>query len=146
MYKRRVSAVPTFKVAGDYTDDVSARTATQKKKIYGYLVIPPNFEENVLGGRQTTLSYYYHYALLSVGSEVHGAFEAVLQPVSMTPLVTEATALGISENQIEDFLVPVNAQDHPLFNPDLDYSVYLLSLIHISIPSVKDFFLILTNS
>ncbi len=122
---RTVSAVPTFKVAGDYTDDVSARTATQKKKIYGYLVIPPNFEENVLGGSQTTLSYYYHYALLSVGSEVHGAFETVLQPVSMTPLVTEATALGISENQIEDFLVPVNAQDHPLFNPDLDYSVYL---------------------
>lgn len=122
---RTVAAVPTFKVTGHYTDDVSARTATQQKKIYGYLVIPENFEANVLGGRDVTLSYYYHYALLSVGSEVRGAFETVLQQLSITPIISEAAALGISENQIEDFLVPVNEQGHPLYNPDLDYSVYL---------------------
>ena len=52
-------------------------------------------------------------------------FETVLQPLAITPIINEATALGISENQIEDFLVPVNEQGHPLYNPDLDYSVYL---------------------
>ncbi len=51
-----------FNVIAHYTDDISARTATQQKKIYGYLVIPENFEENVLSGKTTTLSYYYHYA------------------------------------------------------------------------------------
>ena len=60
-----------------------------------------------------------HYALLSVGSEIQGAFETVLQPLAITPIINEATALGISENQIEDFLVPVNEQGHPLYNPDL---------------------------
>ena len=122
---RTIEAVPTFNVIAHYTDDISARTATQQKKIYGYLVIPENFEENVLSGKTTTLSYYYHYALLSVGSEIQGAFETVLQPLAITPIINEATALGISENQIEDFLVPVNEQGHPLYNPDLDYSVYL---------------------
>ena len=122
---RTIETVPTFNVIAHYTDDISARTATQQKKIYGYLVIPENFEENVLSGKTTTLSYYYHYALLSVGSEIQGAFETVLQPLAITPIINEATALGISENQIEDFLVPVNEQGHPLYNPDLDYSVYL---------------------
>ena len=122
---RTIEAVPTFNVIAHYSDDISARTATQQKKIYGYLVIPENFEENVLSGKTTTLSYYYHYALLSVGSEIQGAFETVLQPLAITPIINEATALGISENQIEDFLVPVNEQGHPLYNPDLDYSVYL---------------------
>lgn len=122
---RTVASVPTFEVTGHYSDDVSARQATQQKIIYGYLVIPPNFERDVLGGRSTALPYYYHYALLSVGSEVRGAFETVLQTLSMAPVVMEATALGISENQIENFLVPVSEQSHPLYNPDLDYSVYL---------------------
>lgn len=122
---RTVSAVPTFNITGYYTDDESARKATQKKEIYGYLVIPGNFEANLLGGRQTTLPYYYHYALLSVGSELHGAFETVLQTLSLTPVVTEAVALGIEESRIESFLVPVNAESHPLYNPDLDYSIYL---------------------
>ena len=88
-------------------------------------MIPQNFETDVLGGRQATLSYYYHYALLSVGSEVRGAFETVLRPLAMGPIVTEAVALGVSENAVENFLVPVTAQSHPLYNPDLDYSVYL---------------------
>lgn len=122
---RTIEAVPTFRVTEHYADDVSARNATRQKKIYGYLVIPANFEADVSAGRATTLSYYYHYALLSVGSEVRGAFETVLQPLSLSPIVTEAVARGIDENVAENFLIPVNAQSHPLYNPDLDYSVYL---------------------
>lgn len=122
---RQVEAVPTFKVTKHYTNDVDARRDTQRKEIYGYLIIPPNFEEKVLGGKDAVLSYYYHYALLSVGGEVRGAFETVLRTLSMSPVVSEATALGINEEEIETFLVPINTQSHPLFNPDLDYSVYL---------------------
>lgn len=122
---RQVEAVPTFKVTKHYVNDVEARTDTQRKEIYGYLIIPPDFEEKVLGGREAVLSYYYHYALLSVGGEVRGAFETVLRTLSMAPVVTQATALGINEEEIETFLVPINSQSHPLFNPDLDYSVYL---------------------
>lgn len=122
---RTVSTVPTFKVTEHYTDIESARKATQQTKIYGYLVIPNNFEADVIAGRQATLSYYYHYALLSVGTEIYGAFESLLEPLSMTPIVTEAVALGISEDQITNFLVPVNTQTHPLYNSGLDYSIYL---------------------
>ena len=122
---RTVEAVPTFRVSGHYADEQSAREATQRKEIYGYLVIPPRFETDLRGGRGATLRYYYHYALLSVGSEVRGAFETVLRPLAMTPVVTEAVALGVSEQTAESFLVPVSSQSHPLYNPDLDYSVYL---------------------
>ena len=119
---RTVETVPTFAVTAHFSDQESARKATQQKKIYGYLVIPPNFESDVLAGRQATLSYYYHYALLSVGSEVRGAFETVLQPLSMGPIVSEATALGVSESTVTNFLVPVNVLSHALYNPEIDYS------------------------
>lgn len=122
---RTVATVPTFKVTEHYTNMEDARKATQQTKIYGYLVIPHNFESDVMAGRQATLAYYYHYALLSVGTEIYGAFESLLEPLSLSPIVTEAVALGVGEQQIVNFLIPVNTQSHPLYNSSLDYSVYL---------------------
>lgn len=122
---RTVSAVPTFKVTRHFTDAAQARRSTQRKEIYGYLVIPRNYEAHVMDGKDATLVYYYHYALLSVGSEVHAAFETVLRQISVVPVAMQATALAIPESRIQSFLMPVSAQNHPLFNPDLDYSVYL---------------------
>lgn len=122
---RQVEAVPTFRVTRHFTDQEMARRATRAKEIYGYLVIPSQFEADATAGRDATLSYYYHYALLSVGGEVRGAFETLLRTLSLSPVVVQATALGLGERQITSFLLPVRSSSHPLFNPDLDYSVYL---------------------
>ena len=51
--------------------------------------------------------------LLSVGGEVRGAFEAVLRQLSMAPVVMQATALGIGEERVATFLLPVKASSHP---------------------------------
>lgn len=122
---RQVEAVPTFRVTHHYIDAESARRATQAKEIYGYLVIPNQFERDAISGHNAVLSYYYHYALLSVGGEVKGAFETILRTLSLSPVIMQATALGVGEKQITSFLLPINTSSHPLFNPDLDYSVYL---------------------
>lgn len=122
---RRVSAVPTFKVTEHFTDEATARQALQRKEIYGYLVIPPQFEQKAVTGTNATLTYYYHYALLSVGSELMAAFENTLAPVALSPIIVQAEALGVGQEQIQTFLLPVEASTHPLYNPDMDYSIYL---------------------
>ena len=103
----------------------AARKAVQKKEIYGYLSIPPKFEQDPISGKNATLSYYYHYALLSVGGELMAAFETSLAPVSLSPIVMQAVALGVEQDKITTFLLPVQASNHPIYNPSLDYSVYL---------------------
>lgn len=122
---RRISAVPTFSVTEHFTDEAAARRAVQRKEIYGYLSIPTGFEQRSVTGMDATLSYYYHYALLSVGSELMAAFESALAPVALSPIMMQAEALGAGEEQIQTFLLPVEANTHPLYNPDMDYSVYL---------------------
>lgn len=122
---RSVSAVPTFDVCRYYADDASARMAVQRKEIYGYLSIPTDFEAAMVRGAGATLNYYYHYALLAVGGEVMSAFEQALLPVRMAPIVVEAVALGATEESIETFLLPMTSDDHALYNPSLNYSVYL---------------------
>ena len=53
------------------------------------------------------------------------AFETSLAPVALSPVVMQAVALGVEQNQITTFLLPVQANNHPIYNPSLDYSVYL---------------------
>ena len=122
---RSVSAVPTLDVCRHYADDASARAAVQRKEIYGYLSIPTDFEADMVRGDGATLNYYYHYALLAVGGEVMSAFEQALLPVRMAPIVVEAGTLGATEEGIETFLLPMTSDDHALYNPSLNYSVYL---------------------
>lgn len=122
---RRIAATPTFRVTEHFTDEASAQQALQRKEIYGYLSIPPQFEQKTVSGTGATLTYYYHYALLSVGSELMAAFETTLAPVALSPIVVQAEALGVGQEQIQTFLLPVEANTHPLYNPDMDYSIYL---------------------
>ena len=122
---RNISAVPTFNVIQHFVNEAAAREAVQKKEIYGYLSIPPQFEQDAITGKNATLSYYYHYALMSVSGELMAAFETSLAPVSLSPIVMQAVALGVDQEQITTFLLPVQANNHPIYNPSLDYSVYL---------------------
>ena len=122
---RHIAAVPTFDLVIRYANEAEARQAVQRKAIYGYLSIPPHFEADRQCGRDATLCYYYHYALLAVGGEVMSGFEQALIPVRMAPIVDEAVTLGGTEDDIEHFLLPLTADDHALYNPSLDYSVYL---------------------
>ena len=122
---RNIAAVPTFDVVAHYANDAEARAAVSRRVVYGYLSIPPRFEEAMVRGTEATLCYYYHYALLAVGGEVMSAFETVLIPVRMAPIVEEAVMLGDTEENIETFLLPMTADDHALYNPSLDYAEYL---------------------
>lgn len=122
---RRIAAVPTFCVTRHFIDEAAARKAVQRKEIYGYLSIPVHFERDAVTGKRAVLSYYYHYALLAVGGELMAAFETALAPVAMAPVTMQAVAMGVSGKRIGTFLLPVGADDHPLYNPSLDYSVYL---------------------
>ena len=122
---RNIGAVPTFDVVAHYADDAEARAAVRRREVYGYLAIPPRFEEDMMRGTDATLCYYYHYALLAVGGEVMIAFETALIPVRMAPIVGEALMLGDTEANIETFLLPMTSDDHALYNPSLDYAEYL---------------------
>ncbi len=122
---RMMEAVPTFSVIRHFTNEVEARRSVQQKEIYGYLHIPHHFEQNALTGKDGTLCYYYHYALLAVGGEIMGAFGTSLAPIAFSPIAVEAEALGVSSEAIETFLLPIDVSDHPVYNPGLNYSIYL---------------------
>lgn len=122
---RTLSTVPTTTITKHYNNQQDARDAIVKKEIYAYVVIPNNFESNLLGGRNATIPYYVHYALLSVGIEVEAALKTTFAGISLSPLVAAGESMGASETAIKSFILPISIEAHPLFNPALDYSIYL---------------------
>ena len=122
---RMVDATPQLQVTHHYANETEAREALQRKDIYGYLLIPSRFAEKVGDNEPTTLCYYYHNAMLSVGGELHSTFENLLQQVAVTPIVTEAVGLGEGTSAITSFLVPVSEIEFPTYNYNRNYAVYL---------------------
>ena len=122
---RMVDATPQLQVTRHCANETEAWEALQRKDIYGYLLIPSRFAEKVGNNEPTTLCYYYHNAMLSVGGELHSTFENLLQQVAVTPIVTEAVGLGESTSAITSFLVPVSEIEYPTYNYNRNYAVYL---------------------
>lgn len=122
---RRLEASPTLHVLRHYANEAEARKDVQQKRIYGYLVIPLGFAEKAGNNQPVTLAYYYHNAMLSVGGELHSAFEQLLKPVSVQPIATVAVGLGEEPSAITSFLLPVAEEEAQLYNMDRNYAVYL---------------------
>ena len=122
---RMVEATPQLRIVRHYANETEARTDVQRKDIYGYLVIPSGYAAKVGNNEGVTLCYYYHNAMLSVGGELRSTFEQLLKQVSVTPIVTQAMALGEGEEAITSFLVPVSDEEFPIYNQNRNYTVYL---------------------
>ena len=122
---RTLGTVSTCDVQELFSDAKAAREAVLKREIYAYVVIPNNFESDLIGGRNASIPYYIHYALLSVGIEVEAALETVFAEIALAPVVAYGSVFATETSEIESFLLPVNFEAHPLFNASLDYSTYL---------------------
>lgn len=122
---RMVEATPQLRIARHYANETEARRDVQRKAIYGYLLIPSDFTEKAGNNQEATLCYYYHNAMLSVGGELRSTFETLLKQVSVTPIVTQAVAMGADEASITSFLMPITEDDFPIYNQHRNYTIYL---------------------
>ena len=122
---RMVEATPQLRIVRHYANETEARMDVQRKVIYGYLVIPSGYAAKVGNNEEVTLCYYYHNAMLSVGGELRSTFEQLLKQLSITPIVTQAMALGEEEETITSFLMPVADEEFPIYNQNRNYTVYL---------------------
>ena len=119
------SAVPEIRVTQVVPNTAEARDALLSKEIYGYLIIPNDFESDVNANKNTSLTLCYHYAFLSVGSEVLQGFLNVLRIIAVTPLQQSIDFLGIDDDELENIASPISISARPLYNPALNYTSYL---------------------
>lgn len=125
---RNIDATPSMHVAHIYSDIATVRQKMEEKDIYGYIVIPQNFEQEIFGFRSPIISFYYHYAFLSAGSTLFSEMTVLLKSIAAVPILSQGQAMGMSNQDIMSVLMPVNINNHPLSNPSLNYVTYLSTI------------------
>lgn len=97
----------------------------QRGEIFGFYVIPQNFEKDVIGGRDCTLSYYTNITFYVPGSLVLNGFTRMSVTENGEIASGKLASKGISDRLTTVLLNPVDVQVNTIGNPWLNYSVYL---------------------
>lgn len=122
---RTIESSPTLTVSHHLRSDAEALVAMRRGEIYGYVRIPSNLSRSMVRGTHSAISYYYHYAFMSIGAQVEATLRTLLTIVSIEPQITTATMLGVPDNQVSMLIDPLADDTHPLGNASLNYRTYL---------------------
>lgn len=99
--------------------------AVQRGEIFGFFVIPRDFERDALSGDAPTLTFYNNLTYYVPGTLVFKGFKTLAVTTSGRVVQTSMVERGISPKLAGTFLQPMDVASHPLNNPWLNYSYYL---------------------
>ena len=93
--------------------------------IFGFFMIPRNFQADAAAGRETTITYYCNMAYFVPGTLSFNTFKH--PPFTSSGGIAKVTLVsaGLSEDLVGTMLQPVTTQEHPIGNPWTNYSIYL---------------------
>lgn len=102
-----------------------AKHAMQEGKIYGYFLIPENFEADLLSGRSPEISFYTNMVYYVPGTLLFKTFKSTAVYTKAGVAADVANALGQDPVQLAPLMQPVNIVSRPIGNPLLNYGIYL---------------------
>lgn len=103
-----------------------ALTLTRKGEIFGFFLIPEDFEKDALSGRQPTVTYYSNMTYFVPGTLSFKGFKttAVLTSAGLT--MTKLQAMGLpTQGMGMALLQPAVVEVNGIGNPWMNYSIYL---------------------
>lgn len=102
-----------------------ARHMLQEGHIYGFFMIPENFEADLLAGRGPEITFYTNMAYFVPGSMLFKTFKATAVYSKAGVAVSVAQAVGVDAQAAAPMLQPVNIAARGIGNPTLNYGIYL---------------------
>lgn len=122
---RSLSAMELVEIADKEESFHSALGAVREGKIFGFFVIPENFEKDALSGRTPTLDYYTNMTFFVPGTLSFKGFKTMAVTTSGGVIKASLTAVGLTDGAIGSLIQPVVVDNHPIGNPWLNYNYYL---------------------
>nr|QIM10863.1 membrane protein [uncultured Muribaculaceae bacterium] len=109
----------------DCNSFTEARHMMQEGKIFGYFLIPENFQQDLLSGKKPVISYYTNMTYYVPANLLFKSFTttAVYTKAGVTMQVLES--VGATSDQVTPLLMPVSIQARAIHNPTLNYGIYL---------------------
>lgn len=113
----------------DVSYDAESYEAAMEKvrcgEIYGFFLIPPDFQRDALSGRRPSLEYYSNLTYFIPGSLSFKGFKTQAVMTSGGLMKTTLVSLGMPSDQVDSMMQPVAININALNNPWVNYSIYL---------------------
>ena len=102
-----------------------ARHLMQEGEIYGFFLVPENFEEDLLSGKSPEITFYTNMTYFVPASILYKTFKTTALYTKAGVVMGVAEAVGASEGTVRSLLQPVNITVRGIGNPEMNYGIYL---------------------
>lgn len=102
-----------------------ARKRMQEGKIFGYFLIPENFQQDFLAGKNPQITFYTNMTYYVPATLLFKTFKLSATYEKAGMLLEIANDAGLPAEQMTGMLNPISVVTRPIANPWLNYSYYL---------------------
>ncbi len=94
-------------------------------EIYGFFMIPTDFEKDAVSGRIPSIEYYNNLTYFIPGTLTFKGFKTIAVTTSVGMAKAKLVYAGAPNEMVNEFLQPMTVNIHPIGNPWMNYSAYL---------------------
>ncbi len=136
-----VAAKPEILIARRDDSLYAAKQALLSGEVYGILLIPNDYEKNLLASASPEVTAFYNNQYMSVGSALNKGFSQVLAAVTSNYQKDRLLAQGVAGKIAQEQLSPIKLETHAVFNPTLNY---IYTLVNGVVPTLIQILIMLT--
>lgn len=122
---RTLSTMQAVDVQYNLSSYAEAMDYLKQNKIIGFYLIPENFGNDAIAGRQPELTYYINFGYFVPGSLLIKGYTTTSMLANGALIQNTLSAHGVEETIIKPALQPFVNDVHELHNPWMNYGIYL---------------------
>lgn len=102
-----------------------ARHLMQSGKVYGFFLIPENFQADLLAGRKPVITFYTNMTYFVPASMLFKTFKATAVYAKAGIAMNIVQSAGADAEALAPMMMPVNIASRGIGNPQLNYGIYI---------------------
>lgn len=122
---QNLGAMQSVDLAYESNSFTEARHRMQKGEIFGFFLIPENFQKDLLSGKGPVITFYTNMTYYVPASLLFKTFKTTALMSKAGIMLNIGESAGLSEQKLKPMMQPVNIVTRGLGNPGLNYSIYL---------------------
>lgn len=122
---RTLSSAELVDISGHIESFNKAVQKVKRGEIYGFFMIPADFQKDALSGRHPTITYYCNMTYFVPGTMIFKGFKTVAVTTMGGLVQTTLVSAGMDESEASTLIQPVAIQQNGIGNPWMNYNYYL---------------------
>ena len=112
-------------LVADCNSFTEARHKMQEGEIFGYFLIPEDFQQDLLAGRKPVITFYTNMTYFVPASMLFKTFKATALYTKAGIALSVLESVGATQEQVTPLMLPINIDARAIHNPGLNYGIYL---------------------